>query len=76
MVLAMTSDERLNLRARQILDDPSLSPNQRVSHPDALLKALVQSVREDRSRLDAIVDEITDDAVASAMRSAIEAQLA
>lgn len=67
----MNSDARLNLRARQILDDPTLAQNQRVSNPDALLKQLAASVEDDDAKRDAMLDEISDPSVREAMRSAI-----
>ncbi len=67
----MNTDARLNLRARQIMDDPTLSPNQRLSNAAALLKALARS-----GQVESMLAEITDDAIRVAMRAAIDAELA
>lgn len=67
----MTNDERLNLRARQLLDDPSLSQNQRIKNAPALLKQLALSVHADTGKRDAMLAEITDETVREAMRAAL-----
>lgn len=69
----MTNDERLNLRARQLLDDPTLGPNQRITNGAALLKQLAVSVKSDPGRLASLLAEITDVTVRDQMRAAIEA---
>lgn len=69
----MNTDERLNLRARQILDDPSLPPNQRVQNASALLKELARSVRQHPEQMESLLAEITDIVVREKMRAAIEA---
>lgn len=68
----MTNDERLNLRARQLLDDPTLGPNQRIANAAALLKQLAIALRQS-GRLDDMLAEITDLTVREQMRAAIEA---
>lgn len=72
----MNASDRANLRARQIIDDTALSQNQRVTNPGALLKALSESVRSGDVKLDDVLSEISDEAVRTAMKAAIEAQLA
>ncbi len=67
----MNTDDRLNLRARQILDDPTLSQNQRIQNPSALLKELARSVRQNEGRLEAILSQIADDDVREKMRVAL-----
>lgn len=69
----MTNDERLNLRAKQILDDASLSANQRVKNPGALLKQLAANVKGNRDRRKAMLAEITDVDVRAAMDAAVSA---
>lgn len=72
----MNASDRANLRARQIIDDQTLSQNQRVTNAGALLKALSGSVRSGDVKLDDVLSEISDEAVRTAMKAAIEAQLA
>ena len=70
----MTNEDRLNLRARQILDDPTLSPNQRIDHPEALLSELVKFVKNDPVQMDALLSEITDLDVREKMRLALNVE--
>lgn len=69
----MTNDERLNLRARQILDDPTLAPSQRIGNASVLLNELRNSVRSDDTDtlLPGLLAEITDEAVREQMRVAL-----
>lgn len=67
----MNTDDRLNLRARQILDDPTLPPSQRIANPGAVLKQLAQNVQGDPATLASMLAEITDATIASDMAAAI-----
>ncbi len=63
----MTEKERLQLRARQILDDPTLHRNDRIKNPAALLKQLKATMAEKgpdalTELLDSISDAPTPDA--------------
>lgn len=69
----MNTDDRLNLRARQMLDDPTLSSRDRIANPDALIKQLALSVKDDPARLASVLAEITDTDVREQMRAAIAA---
>lgn len=70
----MNTDDRLNLRARQILDDPTLPKNQRIANPGALLKQLARSIQDHPEQMEALLLEITDAAVREQMRAAIATQ--
>ena len=67
----MNEADRLNLRARQILDDPALGQNQRIANAGGLFKQIVTSTQADPTYLDAIVAEISDDTVRAAMQTAV-----
>jgi len=66
-----TNEERLNLRARQLLDDPTLSQNQRIPNASALLKHLAESLARTPGRRSALLAEITDQSVRDAMDAAL-----
>ncbi len=66
----MNESERLTLRARQILDDPTLSQNQRVLNPQALLVALAHATTDPETR-EAMLTEIADLTVRESMRMAL-----
>ncbi len=73
----MNKDDRLNLRARQMLDDPTLPLRDRVTNPDALLRQLAASVKgfTDAAlakRAD-VLAEITDEDLRARMAAAIDA---
>lgn len=67
----MNESDRLNLRARQILDDPDLSQNQRIPNAGALFKHVVRSAQIDPSYLSAILAEISDPIVRDAFSQAV-----
>lgn len=56
----MTEKERLKLRVRQILDDPTLSQNERVPNPGALLKQLKLNMAGNPIALAELLDSISD----------------
>lgn len=66
-------DDRLNVRAMQILDDPALPAQNRVPNAAQLLRQLASSVKDDPARLNALLAEITDLRVREAMRAALAA---
>lgn len=66
-------DDRLNVRAMQILDDPALPVQNRVPNAAQLLRQLASSVQDDPARLNALLAEITDLRVREAMRAALAA---
>ena len=72
----MTNDERLNLRARQIMGDPSLDVAHQIPNADSLFHVLVETVRQQPDYLQTILDEITDVVVKGAMRQLIQAEFA
>jgi len=63
--------ERLTLRARQILNDPTLSQSQRIANADILLTTLRDAVLRDQAFLDAVLADIDDADVKDAMRTAL-----
>lgn len=67
-------DDRLNVRAMQILDDPALPVLSHVPNASQLLHQLAQSVKGDQTRLDALLAEITDLRIREKMRAAIAAE--
>jgi hypothetical protein len=67
----MNESERLTLRARQLLDDPTLSQNLRVPNASALLKALAQSVQGAADRRAAVLDSIADNDVRMRLDAAL-----
>jgi hypothetical protein len=69
----MTNDERLNLRARQILDDTTLAPSERIKNANVLLAELRNTVKDNPTMLESILAEITDEAVRGQMRSVLTA---
>jgi hypothetical protein len=69
----MTNDERLNLRARQILDDPTLPSNQQIANAHVLLAELKNSVKGHPDVLAGLLAEITDAGVRKQMRAALTA---
>jgi hypothetical protein len=71
----MTNDERLVLRARQLLDDDTLPPQARLENAGALLRQLALDVRDRPLLFDAVLAEITDASVQARMRDALETLL-
>lgn len=69
----MKPAERLTLRARQLLDDPTLSPNQRIDNADALMKQLITTIALRPETLEPMLADIADVAVRDAMRAAVTA---
>jgi hypothetical protein len=68
----MTNAERLILRARQLLDDNTLSNNQRIQYAPALLRQLALNTPS-LARRRAALNEVTDPAVQAALAAALEA---
>jgi hypothetical protein len=68
----VTNDERLNLRARQILDDPTLSQNERIPNAATLLKQLALNVSQAQNR-DAVLSSVTDPDVRAQLDAALAA---
>lgn len=67
----MNTGDRLTLRARQILDDPTLPANQRLKNSAALLAQLAASVRERPEMRESLLSEIADVSVRDQMRAAL-----
>jgi hypothetical protein len=63
--------ERLTLRARQILSDPTLAQSQRIKNADVLLSTLRDAVMRDPDYLNAVLADIDDVSVQDAMRTAL-----
>ena len=70
----MTNDERLNLRARQLMDDDTLSQNQRLQNPSSLLRQLAVTTQSPDLR-QAVLDEITDPDIQARFAAALDAAL-
>lgn len=66
----MNERDRLVLRARQLLDDPTLSQNQRIPNAAVLLGTLAASTRGTALR-EAVLSEIDDPDVRDQMRRAL-----
>ncbi len=71
----MTNEERLTFRARQLLEDPTLSPNQRLPNARALLRQLALNVEDDPVQRASLLAEITDPTVSAAMDAALDTVL-
>ncbi len=69
----MTNDERLTLRARQLLDDPTLPQNLKLKNSAALLQQLALSLRGDPARRASMLEEISDLTVRAQMDAALTA---
>lgn len=67
------NDDRLNLRARQLLDDPTLPQNLKIKNGAALLQQLALTVRGDATRRASLLAEITDEQVRTQLDAALTA---
>lgn len=63
----MTNEERLNIRARQLLDDPTLPSSQRLPNAAHLLAVLKADATRNRALRDSVLADIADPAVRAAM---------
>ena len=68
----MTNDERLTLRARQLMDEDGLSNNQRIANAPALLMQLALSTQTVAMR-DAVLAEVRDPDVRTRLAAALDA---
>ncbi len=65
---AVNIDERITMRARQILGDPGVP---RLKNQEVLLKTLADSVRGNDARLASLLAEINDEDVRERLRVAL-----
>ncbi len=68
----MNEADRLMLRARQLMDDPTLPGSQRLSNAAALLRHLADSTKGTPQR-ESLLGEVDDASVRRAFRAALEA---